>query len=127
MKKQMPRTTLTKLIYQTLQGSKGLAGIAHKELSTKAMEVLSPGAMPEIKPISEDLLIRIRDSMTKLAELDWEEAENNVYPKKLLFKAPWIEWAKTYPLIWLDLPSTWERRRKHRTREIPKGIASDIY
>ncbi len=123
----MVKPSLTKIIYQTLQGGKNLAGLVHKELSTKAMEFLAPGSVPPTDEIPIDLINDIRLSMTRLASLDWEEAEKNLYPKELLFKSPWIEWAYQYPMIWLDLPSTWERRKRNKTRDIPKEINSEIY
>ena len=123
----MGKASLAKIAYQTLQGGKTLAGLAHKELSTRAMEFLAPEAISAIEPISKDLLESVQTSMRELAELDWEEAENNIYPKDLLFKDPWIEWAKNYPLIWLDLPSTWERRKKRNTRDIPKAVSIANY
>ncbi len=51
-----------------------------------------------------------------------QEAELGVYPKSQLFEAPWLEWAKKYPLVWLDMPQTWARRKKNKTREIPRNI-----
>ena len=123
----MENPSLSKIAYQTLQGGKSLAGLAHKELSSKIMELIAPGAMPSPEEMPDDLVKEIRLSMTRLASLDWEEAERNVYPKALLFQAPWVEWFSKYPLIWLDLPSTWERRKGNKTREIPKEINSDIY
>ena len=123
----MAKPSLSKIIYRTLQGGKSLAGFAHKELSTKAMEILAPDAISPIEPISNDLLREITLSMNKLTELDWEEADKNLYPKELLFKAPLIEWASKYPLIWLDLPSTWNRRKNKTTRDIPNKINKDFY
>ena len=123
----MSKPSLSKLFYQTLQSGKSIAGLVHKELSTKIMDLIVPGAMPEIKPMPNDLLEKVRDSMIKLGELDWEEADEKIYPKKLLFKDPWIEWATKYPMVWFDLPSTWARRKKNKTRDIPQGIASEIY
>ncbi len=116
-----------KLAYKTLQQGKGIAGLAHKELSTRLMEALFPDAIPTTEPISTTLLMELRNSINELEGLDWQEAENGIYPKSLLFEAPWLDWAKRYPLIWLDLPSTWERRKKRRTREIPDFIDTEIY
>ncbi|WP_320676636.1 class I SAM-dependent methyltransferase [Prochlorococcus sp. MIT 1300] len=118
---------LTKLAYQTLQQGKSLAGLAHKELSTKLMEVMAPGAIPKTKPITKELLIELRRSMAELEKRDWLEAEEGIYPKSLLFDAPWLDWAKTYPLVWLDLPSTWKRRKARKVREIPIQIEAEMY
>ena len=46
----MASTPLSKLAYQTLQQGKSIAGLAHKELSTKLMELLAPDAVPKPSP-----------------------------------------------------------------------------
>ena len=28
----------------------------------------------------------------------------------------YFEWAKKYPLVWMDMPLTWERRKKNKTQ-----------
>ncbi|MFL0754306.1 MAG: SAM-dependent methyltransferase, partial [Prochlorococcus sp.] len=92
----MAPPSLTKLAYQTLQQSKTLAGLAHKEVSTKLMELLAPGAMPSIEKVPAEMLKELRRSMTDLEQIDWQEAEQGIYPKTQLFDAPWLEWAQRY-------------------------------
>ncbi len=123
----MTPPNVTKLAYKTLQQGKSLAGLAHKGLSTKLMEIMAPGAMPSTNPIPPDLLLELKRSMTALEQVDWLEAEQGLYPKSQLFEAPWIEWAIRYPLIWLDLPSTWRRRQARRFQDLPKQIDQEIY
>ena len=123
----MAAPSLKKIAYHTLQQGKTLAGLAHKELSTKLMEVFAPGAAPENFPINQDLIKEVRRSMENLQNIDWREAEAGVYPKSQLFEAPWLEWAKKYPLVWLDMPQTWQRRKKNKTREIPKIVNEEDY
>ena len=110
----MAEPSLAKIAYQTLQQGKGLIGIAHKEISTKLMEVLAPDAIPDTTPISTELLLELRKSIKDLEEIDWLDAEKGLYPKNLLFDAPWVEWFIRYPLVWLDMPSTWIRRKKKK-------------
>tara|TARA_Y100001968_G_scaffold149002_1_gene136242 strand:- start:1421 stop:2485 length:1065 start_codon:yes stop_codon:yes gene_type:complete len=123
----MDKPSLTKIAYQTLQQGKSLAGIAHKGISSKLMELVIPSSQSSEFPLQRELLNDLRDSMKCLEEIDWKEAEEGLYPKSLLFEAPWIEWARKYPFIWLDMPSTWKRRKQSKTREIPKGINPDLY
>ena len=123
----MARPSLTRLAYKTLQGGKSLAGLAHKEISTKLMSLLAPDSLPDTEPISNELLFSLRKSISKLEKIDWQEAEEGVYPKSLLFDSPWLDWATRYPLIWLDLPSTWQRRKERNTRDIPSGVNTKIY
>ena len=123
----MAEKSLIKFAYQTLQQGKGIAGLAHKQLSTKLMEVLEPQAIPSVEPISLDLLNELRHSIASLEKVDWEDAEQGVYPKSQLFDSPWLEWARRYPLLWLDLPSTWTRRKNKETRNIPSQPNKKIY
>jgi len=123
----MAEPNLTKLAYQTLQQGKGLAGLAHKHLSSKLMNLIAPDAIPNTKPIPTELLKELRRSITDLERLDWLDAEQGLYPKSQLFDLPWLDWASRYPLVWLDLPSTWIRRKRNQTRDIPREINKDVY
>ncbi len=118
---------LTKIAYKTIQQGKSLAGLAHKQISSKLMEYLAPEAIPNTSPIPSDTLNELRRSIDDLADLDWQEAEQGIYPKSQLFDIPWLEWAARYPLLWLDLPSTWQRRKSKETRSIPKQIDQEAY
>ena len=123
----MAAPSIKKIAYHTLQQGKTLAGLAHKELSTKLMEVFAPEAAPGKFPINKELITEVRRSMKNLEIIDWEEAEAGVYPKSQLFEAPWLEWAKKYPLVWLDMPQTWQRRKNNKTREIPRNVNEEDY
>ncbi len=123
----MAAPSLRKIAYHTLQQGKTLAGIAHKELSTKLMEVFAPEAAPGKFPINQDLVKEVRRSMENLESVDWKEAEAGIYPKSQLFEAPWFEWAKKYPLVWLDMPQIWQRKTKNKTREIPRNVNEEEY
>ena len=123
----MAPPSLKKIAYHTLQQGKTLAGLAHKELSTKLMEVFAPDAAPGKFPIDQDLIKEVRRSMEDLEKIDWQEAESGIYPKSQLFEAPWLEWAKKYPLVWLDMPKTWERRKRNKTRDIPTNVNEKDY
>ncbi len=52
----MATPSLRKFAYHTLQQGKTLAGLAHKELSTKLMEVFAPEVVPDNFPIDQELL-----------------------------------------------------------------------
>ncbi len=123
----MAQPNLGKIAYQTLQQSKGIVGIVHKEVSTKLMELVAPDAVPETSIPSADLLFELRKSIKELEEIDWQEAEQGIYPKSLLFEAPWIQWFFKYPLVWLDMPSTWLRRVKRNFQDIPVEINKEKY
>ncbi|HJN36287.1 MAG: methyltransferase domain-containing protein [Prochlorococcus sp.] len=118
---------LTKLAYQTLQQGKSLAGLAHKELSSQLMKLVAPEAMPRTRPISSDSLRLLRRSMADLEQLDWQDAEDGIYPESLLFDIPWLDYASHYPLVWLDLPAYWQRRRTRNIKDLPKDTNPEIY
>ena len=118
---------LTKLAYQTLQQGKGLLGLAHKEVSTKLMELLAPDGAPKTVPAPPELMGRLKTSMDALHERDLQEADQGLYPSSLLFDAPWLDWASRYPLIWLDMPSTWNRRSQRQVRDLPSDIEPASY
>jgi ubiquinone/menaquinone biosynthesis C-methylase UbiE len=118
---------LTKLAYQTLQQGKGLFGLAHKEVSTRLMGLLAPDGSPKTVPAEPELMGRLKTSMDALADRDWLEAEQGLYPPSLLFDAPWLDWAARYPLVWLDLPSTWNRRSERKVRDLPNEVEAEAY
>ena len=123
----MGSNSFIKFAYHTLQQSKSIAGLAHKGVSTKLMELIFPDLDASGFPLKRELFNDLRRSINKLEQLDWEEAEKGIYPKSQLFEAPWLEWAKKYPLVWLDMPSTWNRRKQSKTRDLPKGIDKELY
>ena len=123
----MATPTLTEIAYRTLQQSRSIAGLAHKEISTKLMELVAPDVTPRTEPVPTDMLMQLRQSMAKLEDLDWREAEQGLYPTNQLFDLPWVDWATRYPKLWLDLPSTWNRRRERNVRDLPDDADEAIY
>ena len=123
----MATPTLTEIAYRTLQQTRSLAGLAHKEISTKLMELVAPDVTPQTEPVPPDMLMQLRQAMADLEDLDWREAEEGLYPKSQLFDLPWIDWARRYPRLWLDLPSTWMRRRERNVRDLPDLNDAEIY
>jgi len=118
---------LTKLAYKALQQGKSLAGVAHKEVSTKLMELVAPEGAPKTRPIPPQMLGDLQAANNALMELDWQEAEEGLYPTSLLFDAPWLDWATRYPMVWLDMPSTWNRRSERNVNDLPQEIESENY
>ena len=56
----MASTPFSKLAYTTLQQGKAIAGLAHKELSTKLMELLAPEDVPSTENVPPELLKDLR-------------------------------------------------------------------
>ena len=91
----MASTPLNKLAYQTLQQGKNLAGLAHKELSTKLMGWLSPDAVPNTVPVPSDMLGELRLDMSELQDLDYAEAISRLNIQMLALQAAQQTFAKT--------------------------------
>ena len=123
----MSREHISKIAYKTLQQGKSIAGLAHKELSTRIMNFVLPDDKLGDFNIDKKLLLDIQNSMEFLREEDWNDAENNIYPKKLLFDEPWLRYLTQYPKIWLDMPNTWDRRRKQNYQDLPDNIDNEKY
>lgn len=118
---------LTKLAYRTLQQGKALFGITHKEVSTRLLGALAPDGAPRTVPLPADLLASMSEAMDQLHARDWQEAEEGLYPPSLLFDAPWLDWAGRYPLVLLDMPLIWQRRRQRKVRDLPRGVDAAAY
>ena len=123
----MALDSITKIAYKTLQQGKSIAGLAHKELSSRIMNLLSPDNELTNFNIDKNLLLEIQKSMDFLREEDWKDAKNNIYPQKLLFDEPWLRYLTQYQKIWLDMPNTWERRKKQNYNDLPNSIEKDNY
>ena len=123
----MARDQFSKIAYKTLQQGKSIAGLAHKEISSRLMNFMLPDKKLSDFNVDKNLLIKIQKSMNSLREEDWSDAENNIYPQKLLFDEPWLRYLTQYPKIWLDMPNTWDRRRKQNFEDLPKNIDKDNY
>ncbi len=118
--------TLTKLTYQTFQQSKNYFGFAHKMLSTRLMNMISPTER-QAKPIPTQLLLNIQGRLNNLLEVDWQDAERGVYPTSLLFDNPWEDFFRYYPAMWMDLPQIWERAKQKKHQEFSADIQIDGY
>ncbi len=123
----MAREQISKIAYKTLQQGKSIAGLAHKELSTRIMKLILPDEKTGDFNIDKKLLLDIQNSMDILREEDWNDAEKNIYPQKLLFDEPWLRYLTQYPKILLDMPNTWDRRRKKNYQDLPKNIDNENY
>ena len=101
----MVKEQISKIAYKTLQQGKSIAGLAHKELSTRIMNFVLPDNKLGNFNIDKKLLIDIQNSMDRLREEDWNDAEKNVYPQKLLFDEPWLRYLTPVSYTHLTLPT----------------------
>jgi ubiquinone/menaquinone biosynthesis C-methylase UbiE len=119
--------TLTKLTYQTFQQGKNYFGLAHKILSAQLRNLVHPTLNQKTKPIPNEVVLRLQARLNQLLETDWQDAEQGVYPKSLLFDNPWQDFFRYYPLVWLDLAQIWERAKQQKYQDFSPGIETDGY
>lgn len=119
--------TLTKLTYQTFQQGKNYFGLAHKTLSSQLRKLVYPTLEQQVKPIPNEVLLKLQDKLNQLLETDWQDAEKGVYPKSLLFDNPWEDFFRYYPVVWLDLPQIWERVKQKKNQDFSPEIETDGY
>jgi ubiquinone/menaquinone biosynthesis C-methylase UbiE len=118
--------TLTKLTYQTFQQGKNYFGLAHKILSTRLMNIISP-SQQQTKPIPTEILPKLQQRLNNLLEVDWQDAERGVYPISVLFDNPWEEFFRYYPVVWLDLPQIWERANQKKYQQFSSNVDIEGY
>jgi ubiquinone/menaquinone biosynthesis C-methylase UbiE len=118
---------VTKLAYQAFQQSKSIFGFAHKTLGTALMKRVSPASSSGSTPIPAAIIMTIRDRLNRILEVDWEDADRQIYPTHLLFDNPWEDFFRFYPLVWLDMPSIWERAKTGRINEFSANIDTRDY
>ncbi|WP_414585554.1 class I SAM-dependent methyltransferase [Scytonema sp. PCC 10023] len=118
--------TLTKLTYQTFQQGKNYFGLAHKILSTRLMNIISP-SQHQTKPIPTEILPKLQQRLNNLLEVDWQDAERGVYPTSVLFDNPWEEFFRYYPVVWLDLPQIWERANQKKYQQFSSNVDIEGY
>ncbi len=120
-------STLTKLTYQAFQQGKSYFGLAHKTLSTQLRNILAPLPDAPEMPVSPQVLLKFRDRMDALLEQDWQDAEKGVYPSSLLFDNPWDDVLQFYPMIWVDMPQTWDRANNKRFKDFGNDVNTEGY
>jgi ubiquinone/menaquinone biosynthesis C-methylase UbiE len=118
----------TKLAYQTLQQGKAAFGLAHKNLSTRALKAVSVTGLVTAPPesygsgISVEAIQKVKGRYEALIQQDWADAETGVYPKALLFDDAWDDFAKYYPALCLDIPQIWNRAHQKVSRDFAPDI-----
>lgn len=118
--------TLTKLTYQTFQQGKNYFGLAHKIISTRLLDLISPSDR-KATPIPTSILLNINERLSKLLEVDWQDAEESVYPKSLLFDNPWEDFFKYYPAVVMDTANVWERAKQKKYQDFSSQLTTEGY
>lgn len=117
---------LTKLAYQTFQQSKSYFGVVHKALGTQVRNLVFP-PKTTTQPLAPAVLLELQKRLQAILDTDWQDAEQGVYPASLLFDNPWDDFFRYYPMVWLDMPLTWERMGQKRHQEFDSEINTEGY
>lgn len=126
--------------YRAFQWGKNIFGFAHKALSTQASDLMlsvlrdlqsfSSGRTPPPRAkvrVSADTLQVLRARYEQLLQADWQDTEAGYYPHALLFDNPWLDFARYYPQVWLDLPQITRRVHSKRYQEFSQDISTEGY
>ncbi|MCU0567419.1 MAG: methyltransferase domain-containing protein [Oculatellaceae cyanobacterium Prado106] len=119
--------TLTKLAYQTFQQGKATFGIAHKTLTTQLMSLVAPTAKSETETLSPDILRSLQQRLGVLTEQDLQDAEQGIYPAEMLFDNPWDDFFRYYPVVWMDIPTIWDRISAKQYQTFSPDIQTEGY
>lgn len=119
--------TLTKLAYQGFQQGKSIFGLTHKNLSSFLKKLLYPELEKQVKTLEPAVLQKLQERMERLLEVDWQDAEQGVYPTSLLFDNPWEDFFLYYPVVWIDIFQIWERLKNKKYQEFSPDIETEKY
>ncbi|AFY69149.1 Methyltransferase type 11 [Thalassoporum mexicanum PCC 7367] len=117
----------TKLAYQAFQESKGYFGLAHKTIATQVMQTVYPDLTNRDQSLSPKSIVELQKRKAVLFDRDLQDAERGIYPVEILFDNAWDDFFFYYPLVCLDSPRIWERRRNNQNQEFPANINTDGY
>lgn len=116
----------TKLTYQTFQQGKTYFSLAHNLISQLIRLTVSPFELNG-KSLPLEVIGKVQTRLNQLLEIDWQDAEQSIYPKSLLFDNPWEDFLRYYPMVWLDMPSTWERANQNKHQDFSSEIDTTGY
>ncbi len=120
--------TLAKLAYQAVQKGKGAFGLAHKNFTSRVLGTLSPTALHQTtESLPDEVLTQLQQRFDQLLEIDWQDAEQGIYPIELLFDNPWVDFFRYYPELLLDTPVIWERAREKRYQDFSPEVKTEGY
>lgn len=118
---------LTKAAYQIFQDAKSGFGLTHKQLSTRLRQFFFPEQSPKTRPLSSETLEMVRQKRAQLLAVDWQEAQEDIYPVSLLFDNPWEDFWRYYPAVWLDFTTQWQRIQEGKYQQFSPEIDLEGY
>ncbi|MEM1366518.1 MAG: class I SAM-dependent methyltransferase [Cyanobacteria bacterium P01_H01_bin.15] len=113
---------INRSLYQAFQGGKALFGLVHKGFSSRMAACAVPGFENATVPLSEPLQKLLETKRDELLDEDWRDAQQGIYPERLLFDNPWRDFFQYYPAVWTDMPSIWARLRQKEYKAFAESI-----
>ncbi|MGB0563160.1 MAG: class I SAM-dependent methyltransferase [Spirulinaceae cyanobacterium] len=117
---------ITQLVYHTLQRGKGAFGLFHKVAMSGALNVIRPFSREPEPPAAAELA-KLLERFEQLMDVDWQEAEQGIYPVQLLFDSPWWDFLQYYLPIVIDTSEAWDRRENRQNNVFAPHISTDRY
>ena len=124
---QFVPSPLTKVAYQSFQESKKVFGFVHKLVSDRLTDTFVPERQTASQPLSPQILAKLQQRLQKLEEIDWQEAQQGIYPTSILFDNPWSDFFRYYPEVWLDMFKIWDRLRTKEYQQFDAKIDREGY
>jgi ubiquinone/menaquinone biosynthesis C-methylase UbiE len=118
--------SLTKATYQAFQEAKSAFSIAHKTISSNIGNLVV-NRQEKPTPLSQETIFKMRQRQQDLLEIDWQDAQEGVYPQSLLFDNPWDDFFREYPNVWLDLPQIWQKVNERAYQKFRSEIDQNGY
>jgi ubiquinone/menaquinone biosynthesis C-methylase UbiE len=111
---------LTKESYKALQESKTLLALTHKQVANTVKKIvtfegkLEPDIAPKYEP---ERINRVRQNFSEIVEVDWEDAQEGIYPVSLLFENDVPDFIKNYLILNLDLIQVFQRQKQNQYKD----------
>lgn len=119
--------SLKKLTYQTFQQGKSYFAQFHKTIGNNLKNLIYPPGESKTNSIPLEALLKIRQQLDELIEIDWQDRERGIYPDYIIFDNLWEDFFRFYPVIWLDMLSVWQRTNDNNNQEFSSEIDTRGY
>jgi ubiquinone/menaquinone biosynthesis C-methylase UbiE len=113
---------LTRFAYQGFQESKKAFGFVHKLIGDRLTNTVLPEQASKSQPLSPEIFNKLQVKLKALEEKDWQDAQQGIYPRSLLFDNPWSDFFRYYPEVWLDMFKIWQRIDKREFQSFDAAI-----
>lgn len=119
---------LARSAYEGVQRGKSLFSAAHRTLVDRFTKIfLPPAPWQQLKSPDAKVAQELQERYQALLKVDWQDAQDDIYPAWLLFDNPWDDVLRYYPMVLLDWPQLWSRLVQKRYHEFPETVNRAAY